>query len=78
MSKSTIIKKLQQMNWLDKYWRVKDFIILESDDKIIFSYNHGDMGLIDKVIYYKENSYAQVYELNNYYGSTDLVVGLYI
>lgn len=78
MTKRQIINKLQQMNWLGKYWRLKDFLILETEEKIIFSYNHGDMGLVDKIIYYKKDGYTQVYELNNYYGDTDLVTSLYI
>lgn len=78
MSKSKIIKRLQQMKWLANYWRVKDFMIYEDDEKIKFSYYHGDMGLVDKIIYYKKESYVEVYELNNYYGSTDKIVGLYI
>lgn len=78
MTKGQIIKRLQQMDWLGKHWRVKDFLILETEEKIIFSYQHGDMGLIDKIIYYKNDGFTQVYELNNYYGSTDLVTSLYL
>lgn len=78
MTKRQIINKLQQMKWLDKHWRLKDFYTLETEEKIIFSYNHGDMGLVDKIIYYKNDGFTKVYELNNYYGSTDLITSLYL
>lgn len=78
MTKTQIIRKLQKMDWISKHWRLKDFIVLETEEKILFSYNHGDMGLVDKIIYFKKDGYTQVYELNNYYGNTDLVTSLYL
>ena len=78
MSKSKIIKTLQSMNWLSKHWRIKDFVITEDKDKIIFSYYHGDMGLIDKVKYSKKDGYTEIYVLNNYYGTEDIYTTLYI
>ena len=78
MSKSNIIKRLKQMKWISSHWRVKDFNIYEDDEIIKFSYYHGDMGEVDMIIYYKKDSYVEVFELNNYYGTTDKVVGLYI
>lgn len=78
MSRSRIIEKLKSMKWLDSHWRTKDFIISENEDTIKYSYIHGDMGLVDKVIYYKKDSFCEVYNLNNYYGDMELFTSLYI
>ena len=66
------------MGWLANYWRCKDFIIYENDEKIIFSYNHGDMGLIDKITYDKKSGFTCIYDLDNYYGNTVLYHSLYL
>ena len=78
MSKNKIIKTLQKMGWLSKHWRVKDFYIYEDDKIIRFSYEHGDMGEVDKVLYYKKDNYVEVYNLDNYYGNTYLYTSLYL
>ncbi len=76
MTKTQIIKKLQQMKWLDSHWRLKDFTVIDTYDKIFFCLNYGDMGLINKIIYYKFDELAEVYELNNYYGDTTKIASV--
>lgn len=78
MNKSKIIKTLQQMKWLGSHWRVKDFIVIEDEKIIIFKYQHGDMGLVEKIRYEKENGYTEIYDLDNYYGREVLYHNLYL
>ena len=78
MNKSKIIKTLQEMDWLSKHWRVKDFIVVEDEKSIVFEYQHGDMGLIEKVRYNKEDGYTEIYDLDNYYGREVLYHSLYL
>ena len=78
MTKGKVIETLKKMKWLDSHWRLKDFIVLENENLIKYSYLHGDMGIVDKVIYYKNNGFCEIYRLNNYYGNTELEQTLYI
>ena len=78
MNEQKIIKTLQEMKWLSSHWRVKDFIVVESDKTISFRYYHGDMGLIEKVRYSKDDGYTQIYDLDNYYGRETLYHSLYL
>ena len=78
MSKGKIIKTLQDMKWLGQHWRLKDFIIIEDNETIIFKYQHGDMGLIEKVRYCKNDGYTEIYDLDNYYGREVLYHNLYL
>lgn len=73
-----IIKRLKETGQIGQYWKLKSFIVIDHGDKIVFSYNHGDMGLVDKIIYYKEDQLIEVYELDNYFGSTYLRSSLYL
>lgn len=78
MSKSKILETLKRMDWISQHWRVKDFLVLEDDEKIIFSYYHGDMGLIDKIEYNKKDGDTIVYDLDNYTGNTYIYTRLYL
>ena len=66
------------MDWISKHWRVKDFIIRETPEKITFGYYHGDMGFIEKIIFYKKNNYVEIYDLDNYYGDACLYHTMYL
>lgn len=78
MSKSKILETLKRMDWISKHWRVKDFLVFEDNEKIIFSYYHGDMGKIDKIEYNKIDGYTIVYDLDNYTGNTYIYTSLYL
>ena len=78
MKKGEIIKCLQQMNWLSKHWRLKDFIIIEDDEEIIYEYIHGDMGIVEKIRYNKKDGYTEIYDLDNYFGRRVLYHSLYL
>ena len=78
MEKAEIIKKLQKLGYLEDYEDIKTFHNLETEKEIIFYYYHGDMGKVDRIIYYKNNGFTEIYDLDNYYGSTYLCYSLYI
>ena len=78
ITKGKIIKTLKEMNWISQHWRLKDFMVMETEEKITFSYFHGDMGEVDKVVYYKKDGYTEIYDLDNYYGNTYLYHSLYL
>lgn len=72
MNRKEILKYLQDNKIIGDYWCIKSFMIMEDDKKIMFSYNHGDMGIVDKIIYYKNTNIVEIYDLDNYYGNTYL------
>lgn len=73
-----ILKRLKDTKQLSDWWELKSFIIVDHGDKIVFSYVHGDMGIVDKIIYDKNDKIIEVYDLNNYYGDTYLKSSLYL
>ena len=74
MSKSSILNKLKRMKWINYHWRVKDFVIKECKDYIIFLLNiNGD--LYQKIFVDKNNGYTQVYDLSE---EQHLIVDLYL
>lgn len=75
---SKIIKRLKKTGQLEDFWRLKSFIVVDYEDKIVFSYVHGDMGLVDKIVYYKQDQLIEVNELNNYFGNTYVKSSLYL
>lgn len=73
MTKAQIIKIAKASGYLQDHWTSKNLNKFETEDKISLYYIHGDMGLVDKIIYNKINKTIEIYNLNNYYGTTDLV-----
>lgn len=73
-----ILKRLKETSQLNDYWKLKDFMIADYGDTIKFSYIHGDMGIVDKIIFNKKDQLIEVYELDNYFGDTYLKSSLYL
>lgn len=73
-----ILKRLKETGQLSDWWQLKDFMIIDYEDKIVFSYSHGDMGIVDKIIYDKKDQLIEVYDLDNYFGNTYLRSSLYL